>query len=146
MSGDPISLKRLKRLGDLVEEHGIGQSYDSTDPRKRFVAILAPIIDGESGAADSFDTLDDACQWLATGLNPDYPREPALVVDLDTGARFTPRTEVRVTLSDVWEIRTADDSELNLVATNFATEADAQARIDQLGATGEWIAVKEGDC
>lgn len=97
---DPINLTWLKMLGDMCEFYSIDKSCNSTDPRKRYHAFAIAVIDGETNSADSFDTLEGAADWCSTCLNPDYPREPVLVVDLETGKRYIPRTVTTVYLDE----------------------------------------------
>jgi hypothetical protein len=91
--------RQARRLESLLSEWGIDKSYDSTDPRRPYAAILHAIVDGEANAASSFTSLRDASEWLADGYDSSNPREPAVVVDLATGQRFTPHTSMMVTLN-----------------------------------------------
>lgn len=89
---------REQRLEALLADYSVDPACNSTDPSKRYAAILSAVIDGEATAASSFDTLEEAADWLATGYDNDNPRDPTWVLDLDTGEGYQPSTVVTVTL------------------------------------------------
>jgi hypothetical protein len=90
---------RARRLAELTHSYGVDPDHDQTDPAGRYAAVLVAMIDGEAPAAGSFDTLAHACEWLAAGPLNTNPREPACVVDLETGQHYTPEVHVTVTLA-----------------------------------------------
>ena len=90
---------RACRLAELLDSYGVDLDHDQTDPADRYAAVLVAMIDGEAPAAGSFDTLAHACEWLASGPLNTNPREPACVVDLESGQRYTPEVHVTVTLA-----------------------------------------------
>ena len=90
---------RARRLAELLDSYGVDPDHDQTDPADRYAAVLVAMIDGEAPAAGSFDTLAHACEWLASGPLNTNPREPACVVDLETGQHYTPEVHVTVTLA-----------------------------------------------
>lgn len=87
-----------RRLDEVIAQYGVESDYNDTRSDQRYVAVLEAVIDGEQPAAKTFDTLLEACDWLATGRDNSNPRDPAVVVDLDTGRRYSPQVETRVTL------------------------------------------------
>lgn len=113
-AGSRITAARAVReanLQSVLAEWGIEPGYDSTNPNRRFTAVAAAVIDGEANAAASFDSLDEAATWFSGGRDNSNPREPALVVDLDTGQRFQAETISVVQLEPQGEAGPADPSQ-----------------------------------
>jgi hypothetical protein len=96
----PSEQDRRRRLRAVIEHYGIEPSYaPAITGEHLYVAVSEAVVEGEQPAAAVFDTTEAACAWLASAFDPDYPREPVVVIDLDTGDAYKPVVKVEVTLA-----------------------------------------------
>jgi hypothetical protein len=89
-----------RRLDRIIRNYGIESSYNDTTTAHRYVAVLVEVIDGEQPAAKSFDRMADALDWLATGRDNDPPRDPGVLVDLDTNRYYALTVTTVVSIDD----------------------------------------------